>query len=288
MNHSFDIELAQKYGVNIAIFLNHIAFWIQKNVANNKHFINGRWWTYSSQSGLLEIFPYWSRKVLRKLIDSCVEQNIIIVDKFNKAKYDHTNWYAFTDQGLKLFPLIEELINTNGSEIEQSSIGPRGPVDCTLWEPSIGPRGPTDWPQRANRLALEGQPIPYTITDTITDIEKAPPVDNFAATPSLLPIDFEFSPQQCDIANQYGINSDLELSKFKTHYRDQKRSDWNKKAELWLLRAIEFKKNNIHSLKKLEKGSNRPRLRDYTAERIARELEEEQRSTRNILMVNDG
>ena len=54
MNHSFDIEIAKKYSVDEAIFLNHIAFWIQKNIANKKHFHEGQYWTYSSYPAFLD------------------------------------------------------------------------------------------------------------------------------------------------------------------------------------------------------------------------------------------
>ena len=47
MQHTFDIDIAAKYGVEEAILLNHLWFWIQKNEANDRHFHDGLYWTYN-------------------------------------------------------------------------------------------------------------------------------------------------------------------------------------------------------------------------------------------------
>ncbi|MBW8041715.1 MAG: hypothetical protein FVQ85_17195 [Planctomycetes bacterium] len=46
MEHSFDILTAQKYGINAAVILRHLQFWIIKNKAHGKNFHDGRTWTY--------------------------------------------------------------------------------------------------------------------------------------------------------------------------------------------------------------------------------------------------
>ena len=48
MQHTFDIDIAAKYGVEEAILLNYFDFWIQKNEANDRHFHDGLYWTYNS------------------------------------------------------------------------------------------------------------------------------------------------------------------------------------------------------------------------------------------------
>ena len=41
LNYSFNVGLAQKYGVKEAIFLNNLIFWIQHNKANNRNYYDG-------------------------------------------------------------------------------------------------------------------------------------------------------------------------------------------------------------------------------------------------------
>ena len=40
MQHYFDINIAMKYGIQPAIILNNLYFWIEKNRANEKHLLS--------------------------------------------------------------------------------------------------------------------------------------------------------------------------------------------------------------------------------------------------------
>jgi hypothetical protein len=62
MNHTFNIDIAKKFGLEEAILLENFAFWIAKNKANKKHFYENSTWTYNSASALFELFPYWSER----------------------------------------------------------------------------------------------------------------------------------------------------------------------------------------------------------------------------------
>ena len=112
MNHSFDISIATEYSVDVAIFLNNIAFWTQKNIANHKHFYEGKYWTYNSYLAFTELFPYWSIQTVRRIINNCIEHDLIVKGNFNFKRYDQTNWYALTTKGLELYPTLLSKINT--------------------------------------------------------------------------------------------------------------------------------------------------------------------------------
>lgn len=103
MHHTFDIEIAKEYGVNPAIFLNNIAHWIKKNQANEKHFYEGRYWTYNSSEAFSELFPYWSTDQIDRLIKKCVSIGLLLISNFNETTYDRTRWYGLTDFALSLF-----------------------------------------------------------------------------------------------------------------------------------------------------------------------------------------
>ncbi|MGL5099898.1 MAG: hypothetical protein ACRC6B_07715, partial [Fusobacteriaceae bacterium] len=62
MNHSFNVDLAAKYGIEEAIILENLAFWIKKNEKNGKNFVEGEYWTYNSASAFQELFPYMGIK----------------------------------------------------------------------------------------------------------------------------------------------------------------------------------------------------------------------------------
>lgn len=108
MHHTFDIGIATKYDTSVAIFLNNLAFWVQKNMGNEKHFYEGRYWTYNSLDAFSLIFPYWSKDQIRTVIKKCLKHDLILIGNFNKQGYDRTQWFTLTDAGLALFPLMWE------------------------------------------------------------------------------------------------------------------------------------------------------------------------------------
>lgn len=116
MEHSFNIELAKKYGILEAILLKNIWFWIEKNKANEKNFYDGTYWTYNSTRAFNELFPYASESSIKRALKSLQEKGIIKTGNFNKSAYDRTLWYAFTDLG-------ESIVSNRQMEVNKSSNG---------------------------------------------------------------------------------------------------------------------------------------------------------------------
>jgi hypothetical protein len=98
MEHHFNTKYALKYGIEEAIVINNLQFWIYKNRANKKHFISDRTWTYNSYKAFSEIFPYWNEHKMKRILDSLVEQEVLLRENYNKSGYDRTCWYAFKDE----------------------------------------------------------------------------------------------------------------------------------------------------------------------------------------------
>ena len=137
MVHSFDTDIAKEYGVNAAIIVQHLAFWIAKNKANDKHFHEGRYWTYSSVRAFEELFPYMSAKQIRGALKKLENADVITVGNYNSIKYNHTRWYAFTEKG----NMILQKVNF-------------------------------DLPKSINQSSQKGEPITDIITDNNTDIRR--------------------------------------------------------------------------------------------------------------------
>lgn len=104
MIHTFDSEIAAKYGINAAILLQNIYYWIEKNKANDKHFHDGHYWTYNSVKAFEEMFPYMSKNQINSALQKLESEGIIISGNYNSSTYDRTKWYAITECG---FSLIE-------------------------------------------------------------------------------------------------------------------------------------------------------------------------------------
>ena len=94
MEYSFDVDFAVENGVEEAVLYKNIMFWCQKNMANGRHFYDGRYWTYNSAQAFTELFPFWNKKKIERLLQSLVDKGIILKGEYNQNKYDRTLWYT--------------------------------------------------------------------------------------------------------------------------------------------------------------------------------------------------
>lgn len=97
MIHSFDVDVATKYGIEIAILLNQINYWCLKNEANGKHLHNGKFWVYNTKKAFTKMFPYMSERQINYTLTKMKNENLILTDNFNYSKMDRTTWYTLTD-----------------------------------------------------------------------------------------------------------------------------------------------------------------------------------------------
>lgn len=102
MEHSFNVELATKYGILEAILLKHIYFWVQHNTVNQSehNFHAGMYWTYNSVKAFEQIFPYATGPRIRNALHHLIDEGLIITGNFNQTPYNRTLWYTLTEKGL--------------------------------------------------------------------------------------------------------------------------------------------------------------------------------------------
>ena len=149
MQHYFDINIAMKYGIQPAIILNNLYFWIEKNRANEKHFYDGYYWTYNSMKAFSELFPYMTERQIDYAIKKLVESGLIIKGNYNKSSYDRTCWYAITKAGYSILQNCE--------------------MDKTNKEYSISQNCEMDFTNLSNGFHTIVSPIPDINTDNKTN-----------------------------------------------------------------------------------------------------------------------
>lgn len=103
MEHSFNVEIATKYGMACAVLLKHISFWIAKNKADERNFHDDCYWTYTSIKALQELFPYMSKNTIIRSLGKLEEEGILKTGNYNEVGYDRTKWYAITDLGKSIY-----------------------------------------------------------------------------------------------------------------------------------------------------------------------------------------
>lgn len=109
------MDVAAKYGLDAAIFLNNIVYWTLKNQAENRHFHEGRYWTYGTIAGLAKLYPLWSIPQIKRIISKCREAGILLVGDFNADRRIRTLWYSPSDEILALYDA-----GTGGESVEQN------------------------------------------------------------------------------------------------------------------------------------------------------------------------
>lgn len=97
MDYSFNSQVAQIYGVDGAIFIHNLYWWIVKNEANGRHHYDGRTWTYNSMKAFSDLFPFWTKRQIERIIKNLKDRGAIHVGNFNKDGFDRTQWYALDE-----------------------------------------------------------------------------------------------------------------------------------------------------------------------------------------------
>lgn len=95
-------ELAEQLGLNEAIFLQQLQYWLNSGSA---HFLDGKWWIYNTYKDWREDnFPFWSEKTIQRIVKSLREKELITTtDKYNNWSQDHTLWYTINYEKLKIY-----------------------------------------------------------------------------------------------------------------------------------------------------------------------------------------
>lgn len=127
MVYAFDTEVAEVYGLDEAVFLHNLYFWILKNEANGRHYYDGKSWTYNSVEAYTKLFPFWTKKQLRRITAHLEEEGAIITGCYNSNKMDRTKWYALSDavyrhysEGISLAQTVELQVSEPTNTVAQT------------------------------------------------------------------------------------------------------------------------------------------------------------------------
>lgn len=94
---NFYVDEATKYGVNEAVFLYNLRFWLIHNQASGINYKDGRYWTFNTRKAYSNIFPFFSARQIRTIVDNLFKAGILLKGNYNKEHYDNTNWYSINE-----------------------------------------------------------------------------------------------------------------------------------------------------------------------------------------------
>jgi len=107
-------SLAEAIGLNEAIMLQQIHFWISKR----KHLKDGRYWVYNSYDSWAEQFPFWSRSTIIRILKRLEDRGLIESGNYNRLKIDNTKWYTINYAKVSDLPRK----NSSPSQNEQTDL----------------------------------------------------------------------------------------------------------------------------------------------------------------------
>lgn len=159
MEHGFDIEIAQKHGVNAAILYKHFQLWIVRNKANGYNLQDGRTWSYDPLRAIADQHPYLGVWEVRNAIQTLVNAGVLRKANYNTKGYDRTTWYAFEDEKAALQGLpshlwksqTEDAKSTNGLCKNHTTIPTPTPVNI----PSKNNKDVGNFSLKESELVLE-------------------------------------------------------------------------------------------------------------------------------------
>lgn len=128
--HSFHVETAQEIGVEKAILLQHIAYWVGFNERAKKNFRDGRTWMYQSLEQMACHFPYWNKDKIFRMLKQLVKDGYLVKGNFNKSAYDRTAWYAISDA-----KCISQKCEMDGAKSQNGNWESATPIPDTKTEP---------------------------------------------------------------------------------------------------------------------------------------------------------
>jgi len=174
-------ELAKLVGLNEALVLQQIHYWLDINKKANKNKHDGRHWTYNSIRAWHENeFDFWSVDTVKRTFSKLVKQKILLVENFNKDSRDKTKWYSID------YDVIETLKNPIGANC------PNGKNTSKPLESPIGANCPNGLVHNAPTQECKmHQPLPETSTETSTEISNQSINQENLDNEEMIPVDTE-------------------------------------------------------------------------------------------------
>jgi len=93
-------ELACMIGLNEAIVLQQVHYWVVKNTEAKRNFRDGFFWVFNSYSDWQKQFPWWSDRTVKRIFIKLEDSGLLVSGNYNKLRMDRTKWYRINYEKL--------------------------------------------------------------------------------------------------------------------------------------------------------------------------------------------
>ena len=132
--------LANEIGLNEAIVLQQINYWIEINKRAGKNYYDGKYWTYNSiKSWHEKNFKFLSVETVRRVFTKLEKSGFIITGNYNKDPRDKTKWYTINDKKLEelYFEVEDRKKRLENEKLKENGFTQTDNVD-EIYEPDTG------------------------------------------------------------------------------------------------------------------------------------------------------
>ena len=232
--HVFNVNDAVKYGIEKAVILQNMRFWLDKNKANGANLHDDYYWTYNSVEAFSELFPYFSKGIIQRLLKSMEKEGLLLAGNYNKKGYDRTKWYSMPEYR------AVTIDTSHSPELTNGVINNDEPIHQIQQVHS---------PELTNGFTRIDGPIPDINTDIKPDINTdigAKKKSSKKAVKKLTDYPDDFKPTEKQVAkmNEYGINIPLFLDTFESGVKAKglQYKCWTSAFTTWINNEIKFRK----------------------------------------------
>ena len=204
---------AKVLGLNEAIVVQQIHYWLEINRKAKKNFYDGRTWTYNTYDEWQEEnFDFWSTRTLKRIFTGLFDKGILLKGNYNTYKYDRTMWVSID------YNKLDEIL----AKYEENVEIPTKCQDVTMSDSNIMP---TCHYAKGQNVTMDNDNLSLTIPETTTETST------------------EISITTQSEQNVPVVETNKELIESKTHLlldsknKKDKVAKWNKER---LVKAIEI------------------------------------------------
>lgn len=117
-------SLAVAVGLNEAIVLQQVHYWLRNAEANRRHdnYQDGRWWVYNSYpEWKRDAFPWWSEDTIQRVFKNLEKKGLLITGKLSNNPYDQRKWYSIDYDALDALNLRSSITATCVDALPQNA-----------------------------------------------------------------------------------------------------------------------------------------------------------------------
>ncbi|AUR88390.1 hypothetical protein NVP1112O_72 [Vibrio phage 1.112.O._10N.286.46.B11] len=100
--YNFSTKDAVEHGIDAAIILHNMRYWLDYARAHGEHEYDGYYWMYAKASKMQTVFPFWTANKIQKTLKKLEDSGVIISGSFNSSAWDRTKWYTLPEFSAQL------------------------------------------------------------------------------------------------------------------------------------------------------------------------------------------